>query len=75
MPSAVSSKCRETVGNHVGPICRESIRSVPGDELVGIAGLDTGDHVARFCDLDIGLIDRRGLSGIMPVQNVDNHSG
>jgi transposase InsO family protein len=29
-------------------------------ELVGIAELDTGDHVVRFCDLDIGLIDRRG---------------
>ena len=68
------------------------------DELVGIAELETGDHVVRFCDLDIGLIDRRGLftrfaplrerlrdpgeqtaqpnlSGIMPVQNVDNHAG
>jgi transposase InsO family protein len=68
------------------------------DELVGIAELETGDHVVRFCDLDIGLIDRRGLftrfaprreglrdpgeqtaqpnlSGIMPVQNVGNHSG
>jgi len=68
------------------------------DELVGIAELQTGDHVVRFCDLDIGLIDRRGLftrfaprreglrnpgeqtaqpklSGIMPVQNVGNHSG
>jgi transposase InsO family protein len=67
-------------------------------ELIGIAELETGDHVVRFCDLDIGLIDRRGLftrfaplregsrapgeqaaqpklSGIMPVQNVDNHSG
>ena len=30
------------------------------DELVGIAELETGDHVVRFCDLDIGLIDRRG---------------
>jgi transposase InsO family protein len=29
-------------------------------EIVGIAELDTGDHVVRFCDLDIGLIDRRG---------------
>jgi transposase InsO family protein len=28
-------------------------------ELVGIAELETGDHVVRFCDLDIGLIDRR----------------
>jgi len=68
------------------------------DELVGIAELETGDRVVRFCDLDIGLINRRGLftrtaplrerlrnpaeqttqpklSGIMPVQNVDNHSG
>lgn len=65
-------------------------------ELVGIAELETGDYVVRFCDLDIGLIDRRGLftrfaprrerlrepgeqsaqlSGIMPVQNVDNHGG
>jgi putative transposase len=30
-------------------------------ELVGIAELETGDHVVRFCDLDVGLIDRRGL--------------
>jgi len=68
------------------------------DELVGIAERETGDHVVRFCDLDIGLIDRRGLftrfaplreglrdpaeqpaqpklSGIMPVQNVENHAG
>ncbi|MFH1344264.1 MAG: integrase core domain-containing protein, partial [Pseudomonadota bacterium] len=64
------------------------------NELVGIAERETGDHVVRFCDLDIGLIDRRGLftrfapqregsrdpaqpklSGIMPVQNVDNLSG
>lgn len=65
-------------------------------ELVGVAELQTGDHVVRFCDLDIGLIDRRGLftrfaprrerlrepgeqsaqlSGIVPVQNVDNHAG
>jgi transposase InsO family protein len=29
-------------------------------ELVGIAELETGDHVVRFCDLDIGLIDRSG---------------
>jgi hypothetical protein len=29
-------------------------------ELVGIAELETGDHVVRFCHLDIGLIDRRG---------------
>jgi transposase InsO family protein len=68
------------------------------NELVGVAELETGDHVVRFCDLDIGLIDRHGLftrfaplrdgsaapgeqaaqpklSGIMPVQNVDNHAG
>jgi transposase InsO family protein len=31
------------------------------DEFVGIAQLDTGDYVVRFCDMDIGLIDRRGL--------------
>jgi transposase InsO family protein len=29
-------------------------------ELVGIAELETGDQVVRFCDLDIGLIDRSG---------------
>lgn len=29
-------------------------------EAVGIAELETGDHVVRFCDLDIGLIDRCG---------------
>jgi transposase InsO family protein len=29
-------------------------------ELVGIAELETGDHVVRFCDLDIGRIDRNG---------------
>lgn len=28
-------------------------------ELVGIVELETGDHVVRFCELDIGLIDRR----------------
>jgi transposase InsO family protein len=65
-------------------------------EFVGIAELETGDHVVRFCDLDVGLIDRRGrftrfappreglrdpgkpatkLSGIMPVQSVENHAG
>jgi transposase InsO family protein len=66
-------------------------------ELVGIAELETGDQVVRFCDLDIGLIDSRGrfrrfaprrdglrktadpnsvnLSGIIPVQNVENHPG
>ena len=31
------------------------------NELVGLIELETGDHVVRFCDLDIGLIDRRGL--------------
>jgi transposase InsO family protein len=31
------------------------------NELVGIAELETGDLVVRFCDLDIGLINRRGL--------------
>jgi hypothetical protein len=29
-------------------------------ELVGIAELETGDHVVRFCGRDIGLIDRSG---------------
>jgi transposase InsO family protein len=29
-------------------------------ELVGIAELETGDRVVRFCDRDIGLIDHRG---------------
>src|SRR5439155_3390194 len=29
-------------------------------ELIGIAELETGDHVVRFCDLDIGLIDACG---------------
>jgi hypothetical protein len=29
-------------------------------ELIGIAELETGDHVVRFCDLDLGLIDRGG---------------
>ena len=68
------------------------------NELVGVAERETGDHVVRFCDLDIGLINRRGLftrfappregsgdpgeqaaqpnlSGIMPVQSVDDHAG
>jgi transposase InsO family protein len=67
-------------------------------EMIGIAELETGDHIVRFCDLDIGLIDclrrfrrfappRDGLrgapephppqrlSGIIPVQNVDNQPG
>jgi putative transposase len=30
-------------------------------ELIGIAELETGDHVIRFCDRDLGLIDRRGV--------------
>jgi transposase InsO family protein len=29
-------------------------------EPIGIAELETGDHVVRFCGRDIGLIDRRG---------------
>lgn len=29
-------------------------------ELVGLAELETGDHVVRFCALDIGLIDHNG---------------
>ena len=29
-------------------------------ELVGLAELETGDQLVRFCDLDIGLIDRHG---------------
>jgi hypothetical protein len=37
------------------------IGEAPADELVGIAELETGGHIVRFCDLDIGLIDRRGL--------------
>lgn len=67
-------------------------------EWVGIAEVETGDHVVRFCDLEVGLIDRvgrfrrfappraglreppepadaSGLSGIIPVQNVDHHPG
>ena len=32
-------------------------------ELVGIAELETGDHIVRFCNRDIGLIDRRGVFG------------
>src|SRR5262249_17220482 len=32
-------------------------------ELVGITELETGDHLVRFCDRDIGLIDRRGRFG------------
>lgn len=29
-------------------------------ELVGLAELDNGDHVVRFCGHDLGVIDRRG---------------
>jgi transposase InsO family protein len=29
-------------------------------ELVGLAELDNGDHVVRFCGRDLGLIDRHG---------------
>ena len=32
------------------------------DELIGIAELETGDHVVRFCGLDIGLAHARGCS-------------
>jgi transposase InsO family protein len=31
------------------------------DQLVGIAELESGDRVVRFCGLDVGLIDHRGL--------------
>jgi transposase InsO family protein len=30
-------------------------------ELVGISELETGDHVVRFCSLDIGIIDRSAV--------------
>ena len=30
-------------------------------ELIGIAELETGDHVVRFANLDVGLITHRGL--------------
>jgi transposase InsO family protein len=29
-------------------------------EIIGIAELETGDHVVRFCGRDIGLLDRHG---------------
>jgi transposase InsO family protein len=29
-------------------------------ELVGLAELENGDHVVRFCDRDLGVLDRRG---------------
>src|SRR5260370_32403512 len=37
------------------------IREALVGEPVGIAALETGDHVGRCCDLDIGLIDRSGM--------------
>ena len=36
------------------------VSEAPVDEPVSIAELETGDHVVRFCGLDIGLLDRRG---------------
>jgi transposase InsO family protein len=30
-------------------------------ELVGLAELENGDHVVRFCGHDLGLLDRRGV--------------
>ena len=30
------------------------------DQLVGVAELETGNHVVRFRDLDVGLLDRKG---------------
>ena len=30
-------------------------------ELVGLAELETGDHLVRFCGRDLGIVDRRGL--------------
>lgn len=29
-------------------------------ELIGISELETEDHIVRFCDRDIGLLDRHG---------------
>jgi hypothetical protein len=29
-------------------------------ELIGLAELEDGGHVVRFCDRDLGLLDRRG---------------
>ena len=39
-------------------------------EFVGIAELETGDYVVRFCDLDIGLIDGCGrlAASLRPVR-------
>ena len=74
------------------------VSEVLAGELLGIAELETGDHVVRFYHRDMGLIDRRGrftrfapprtglrepaepaanskLSGIIPVQSVDNQPG
>ena len=31
------------------------------DERIAIVELETGDHVVPFCDMDIGLINRRGM--------------
>lgn len=67
-------------------------------EAVGLAELETGDHIVRFCTRDLGVIRRdvgfrrfapprvglretpkaefqQKLSGIIPVQNVSDHSG
>jgi hypothetical protein len=30
-------------------------------ELVGLAELETGDHVVRFCGRDLGVLNRRGV--------------
>ena len=30
-------------------------------ELIGLAELETGDHVVRFCGRDLGIVDRRGV--------------
>jgi transposase InsO family protein len=43
-------------------------------ELVGIAELETGDYVVRFCGQDIGLLDRPGVFGHHP-KSVDYHPG
>jgi transposase InsO family protein len=74
------------------------VSEVLAGELLGIAELETGDHVVRFYHGDMGLIDRRSrftrfapprtglrelaepaanskLSGIIPVQSVDNQPG
>jgi hypothetical protein len=53
---------------------------------VGIAELETGDHVVRFCGHDLGWIDRVARrrqaalpaarpSTIVPVRNVDLQTG